>query len=245
MATKKIASLVIGMGEVGTALYKVLNRSKVVYARDVKQTDHDNDQISVLHIAFPYSMDFVNQVRNYIELYSPDLVIVYSSVPIGTCAQIGENIVHSPIEGKHPSLEDSILISPRWLGCIDPVALEQAVQFWVVLVSTVRTLASANFTEFLKLRSTSKFGLNLAWADYEKQVADELGMDYSALQNFDIDYNILYQQLNMNQFQRYILAPPEGVIGGHCVVPNAELLNEQYPSPMLDEITKLRAKDVV
>lgn len=244
MASKKVASLVIGMGEVGTALYKVLNRSKVVYARDLADTDHDHSEVRILHIAFPYTDNFVNDVSGYLELYAPDLVIVYSSVPIGTCEKIGDNIVHSPVEGKHPALEESILMSPRYLGCKDPLALEAAVQFWVPLAKILRTLPSASHTEFLKLRSTSKYGINIAWTDYEKKVADAIGMDFTALKNFDIDYNILYQQLGLPQFQRYILDPPNGQIGGHCVVPNAEALNEQFPSPMLEEVIKMRGKDV-
>lgn len=232
----KTKSLVIGMGEIGTALYKVINRSRVVYTRDMADTDHDAKDVDILHIAFPYSEGFVNEVKNYIEFYDPQLTIIYSTVPIGTCEAISDNIVHSPVEGKHPELEESILIMPRWLGCSDPLALEAATQFWMPLVKTIRTMGSARFTEFLKLRSTSKYGINLAWTDYEKSVADELGMDFQALKNFDEDYTALYYKMGMPEYARYILDPPNGVIGGHCIVSNAEILNEQYPSSMLEEI---------
>lgn len=234
----KTKSLVIGMGEIGTALYKVLNRSVVVSTRDMAETEHDAGDVDILHISFPHSEGFVNEVKNYIEFYDPKLTIVYSTTPIGTCESISEQVVHSPIEGRHPELEESILVSPRWLGSSDPDMLEAAVQFWYPQVKVVRTMGSSRFTEFLKLRSTSKYGINLVWTDYEKSVADQLGMDFTALQNFDEDYNALYAKLGMPEFQRYILDPPEGHIGGHCVVPNAEILNGQYPFSMLDEIIK-------
>lgn len=239
---KKPVSLIIGMGEIGTAMYKVINRSKIVYARDIADTDHDADDVDILHIAFPYSAGFVNELNSYIEFYDPTLVIVYSTVPVGTCESLGTNIVHSPVEGKHPDLEESIATSPRWLGCADLLALEAAVQFWIPLVKVVRTLDSSRFTEFLKLRSTSKYGINLAWTDYEKSVSDQLGMNFNALQDFDRDYNQLYYDMGLPEFQRYILDPPGGHIGGHCVVPNAEILNEQYPFAMLDEVIKMKGE---
>lgn len=238
----KTKSLIIGMGEIGTALYKVINRSKVVYTRDMADTDHDAKDVDILHIAFPYSEGFVNEVKNYIEFYDPKLTIIYSTLPIGTCEEIGDTVVHSPVEGKHPELEESILIMPRWLGCRDTEALEASVQFWMPQVKTIRTMSSSKFTEFLKLRSTSKYGINLAWTDYEKSVADDIGMNFDALKNFDSDYNQLYFKMGLPEFQRYILDPPNGVIGGHCVVPNAEILNEQYPYVMLDEIIKKEKK---
>lgn len=238
----KTKSLIVGMGEIGTALYKVINRSRVVYTRDMADTDHDAKDVDILHIAFPYSEGFVNEVKNYIEYYDPKLTIVYSTLPIGTCEEISDNIVHSPVEGKHPELEESILIMPRWLGSRDLDALEAATQFWMPQVKVIRTMGSSKFTEFLKLRSTSKYGINLAWTDYEKSVADDIGMNFDAVKNFDDDYNILYLKMGMTQFQRYILDPPEGVIGGHCVVSNAEILNDQYPYVMLDEIISKKEK---
>jgi hypothetical protein len=35
---------------------------------------------------------------------------------------------------------------------------------------------------------------------------------------------------------RPVLNPPVGNIGGHCVVPNAEILNRMFPSALLGEI---------
>lgn len=233
-------NLIVGNGEIGKALYGVLKRSKAVFIRDVDGPEYAD--IDVLHIAFPYSDSFVHDVANYIEQYNPVLTFVYSTVPIGTCAKIGDHIVHSPVEGRHPNLKESIEIGVRWVACGDKYAQQKAIEFWSPFVKTVRAMNDARFTEFLKLRSTSKFGINLAWTDYEASVAKDIGMEFNALKQFDEDYNELYAVLGYPQFKRYVLDPPYGSIGGHCVVPNAELLDKQYPSPMLKLIKKMRGK---
>ncbi len=234
-------SLIVGRGEIGKALLAFLNEMKAkVFIRDVRSVKVP--KIDVLHIAFPYSEDFISQVRSYIELYDPQLTIVYSTLPIGTTQEVGHDIVHSPVEGRHPNLESSIAMGVRWLGSSNKNALADAVMFWKPYVKTIRTVSSSGHTEFLKLRSTAKYGVNIVWADYEASVAKELDMDFDALKQFDLDYNTLYSQMGLNQFQRYILDPPGGQIGGHCVVPNAEILDVQFPHPMLGLIKDMKPK---
>lgn len=225
-------SLIIGMGQVGNGLFNVLLGKTSVATRDKEQVVIGR-RIDILHICIPYSDDFKREVRGYKSLYNPKLTIVYSTVPIGTCEEIG--VVHSPVEGKHPELAKSIMIAPRWLGSSDKELLGKAVDFWAPFTQ-VRALPSADYTEWLKLRSTAKYGINIVWSDYENKVSKEIGMDYSAIRQFDMDYNELYENLGLKDFKRYILNPPKGKIGGHCLVPNAKMLNEQFPNKWLEEI---------
>ena len=232
--------LVIGAGEIGKSVYNVLEKNLTVFIRDVEGPKFSN--IDVLHIAFPYSDKFSSEVNNYIEMYDPRLVIIYSTTPIGTCEKISKSIVHSPVEGRHPDLQKSIELGVRWLGTSDTEAANKAVALWAPFVKVVRAVPSSAYTEVLKLRSTSKYGINLVWTDYEKQLTDLVGMNFSMIKQFDEDYNNLYYDLGYPQFQRYILDPPNGEIGGHCVTQNAELLDKQFPHPMLKAIKKMRKK---
>lgn len=232
--------LIIGNGEIGKALYEVLSRDYSIFIRDTDGPEYGD--IDVLHIAFPPSSTFVDDVSNYIEMYNPDLVIVYSSTPIGTCEKIGPSIVHSPVEGRHPKLADSIRFGVRWVGSEDLTAIASAVALWSPFVAAIRSLGHSSHTEFLKMRSTAKYGINLVWTDYEASVVKDIGMDFDALKRFDEDYNDLYRGMGMSQFQRYILDPPGGSLGGHCIIPNAEILDSQYPHDMLKMIKAYKPK---
>lgn len=231
-------NLIIGMGEVGTALYRVLSQRDQVMCRDIQPADFS--EVEVMHICIPYSPRFTSIVEEYIEQYDPQLIIVYTSTPVGTCEAIADDIVHSPVEGVHPNLDDSFRLFSRWLGSYDEGALQSASKFWYRFVREVITCKSSRYTEFLKLRSTSKYGVNLVWTDYEKKVADEIGMNFDMIKEYDAGYNKLYRDLGLFKYQRYILDPPEGVIGGHCVTENAALLDNQYPTPFLKAIKKMK-----
>jgi UDP-N-acetyl-D-mannosaminuronate dehydrogenase len=132
----------------------------------------------------------------------------------------------------------SIQNSARWIGSSDKKLLKQAKKLWEKIVP-VRELPSASFTEALKLLSTTEYGVNIEFARYKKQVADSLGMDYVAMKQWNLDYNNLYQRLGHLEYQKYILDPPEGPKGGHCVTPNAKILNEQYPYEMVKIVGEL------
>lgn len=240
MRIEDLRHLIIGMGQIGTAVYEVLSDAYNVEARDIKNSIHEG--VDVLHICFPYYDGFIYDLAGYIEQYSPDLVMIYSTLPIGTTRALGDDIVHSPVEGRHPNLAESIRLSPRWIGAVDNHASNMAASIWLDKCAGIRQVTTPDITEWLKLRSTSKYGINLVWADYEDKVNRKLNVNPQIIKDFDTDYNHLYQDLKMPQFQRYILDPPRGEIGGHCVVPNAELLNAQYPSILLEEIIKMKPK---
>lgn len=232
-------NLVIGMGQVGNGVFTVLQGKENSVASRDKDPVIIPYKIDALHICIPWGDGFKEAVKGYMKLYEPKLVIVYSTVPIGTCEELG--VVHSPIEGKHPSIGLSIQNMARWLGSSNQKMLAEAMKLWEKYVP-IRHVPKADFTEWLKLRSTSKYGLNIAWTQYEAEVCERLDMDFAAVKQFDLDYNNLYERLGMLQFKRYLLDPPEGKIGGHCVVPNAKILNEQHPSKMLDLITAMEEK---
>lgn len=236
--------IVIGMGEIGRAVYEVVrhHRDYETFMLDLKPEFKMPDKAEVMHICFPYSKAFVKQVHDYMDVFNPDHVAVYSTVPVGTTKKLSPFTVHSPVEGKHPDLELSIRQMVRWVGANDFSEGQFFQGFFETVGPRVRVVHNSDFTEFLKLRSTSKYGINLVWADYEHRVAESIEMPWELLKEFDHDYNKLYSNLGLPQFSRYLLDPPRGEIGGHCVVPNAKLLNEQHPSDLLGKIIEMEKK---
>lgn len=228
-------SLIVGMGEIGKSVFEVISRNDETLTYDTTYEERPSGTVDVLHVCFPYSGKFVEQVKEYIADYKPMHVVIWSTVKIGTTKKI-PGAVHSPVEGRHPDLELSIRSMTRWIGTNNEGEGKFFDGYFRGMYLKTKVVYNTDFTEFLKLRSTSKFGINLVWADYEYQVAEELGMSGNLLREFDRDYNKLYHNLGQDWAQRYILKSPHGFIGGHCVRPNAELLNQQFPSELLDNI---------
>lgn len=224
-------AILVGCGEIGRAVYEVFSEVHAIDIYDRTFKEMPEGKYEVLLVAIPFSEDFVEIVNEYRLEYAVRTTIIFSTVAIGTTSQI-LGAVHSPVEGKHPRLSDSIRLMPRWVGGYN----KTAERFFRDAGFKPIFCEKQEYTEFLKLRSTARYGINIEFSRYEKAVCDDLGMDYEHIREFDQDYNELYRDLGMPQFQRYILYPPEGNIKGHCVVPNAKLLDAQYPSDFLKEI---------
>lgn len=234
--------LVAGFGEIGQAVHALFEDEANVtisindpgaglYIDDVDVV------IDILHVCFPYSEKFVGAVQEYIDIYMPKHVIVYSTVPIGTCEKIGTNIVHSPIEGRHPDLELSIRTMERWLGTSNKEEGQFFTSFFESLFMRVKVVGSSKYTEALKLLSTTEYGINIIFSDYKKRIADDLDMPYELTKEWNQDYNKLYKNMGLgDRFQKFVLDPPNGKVGGHCVRENSILLNEQYPDDWVKRI---------
>lgn len=222
----KMRHLIIGLGEIGKAVYGIFPDAQTL---DIEKKAIESP-IDVMHICFTYGKGFLGQVLEYKEKYNPDHVVIWSTVPIGKTKKI-KGAVHAPVEGKHPDLEDSIRQMERWLGYNDEAEKYFYINLFNEVGIKVKPVENSDFTEALKLLSTTEYGINIEFARYKKHVADELGMDYELTKEFNIEYNKLYKTLGLEKkYQKFVLDAPEGDIGGHCIVPNAQLLGDQYPS---------------
>lgn len=233
-----MSDIVIGMGQIGIAVAAV-TESRCTFD-SAKGAWHDPGQIDVMHICIPYSDDFIAAVRGYAELIKPEHIAIWSTVPIGTTSSINDYIVHTPVEGKHPDLELSIRQMERWLGA---GITEEGVffsQYFKNLGLKTKVVPDARFTEALKLLSTTEYGVNIEFARYKKMVADSIEMPYELTKDWNRAYNKLYRDLGMeDRFQKFVLDAPDGPKGGHCVQPNAELLNSQFPNELVEIVSEL------
>jgi hypothetical protein len=224
--------ILIGYGEIGRAVYDVYKQYHKIDIRDLKIDNVKFDsKYDLMIVAIPYSDNFIDTVKKYQSYFNPDATIIFSTVAIGTTAQI-ENAVHCPIEGKHPYLSESVKKWQVFIGGKNKLA----VKFFTTANKIPYEFNKPEHTEFLKLQSTSNYGLMIEYARYLNSVCNNIGLDYDEVKKFNMAYNGLYKTLGMPNMQRYILDAPVGNIGGHCVVPNAKLLDKQYPSIFLKEI---------
>lgn len=224
--------VLVGYGEIGKGLYEAYAKYHNIDIYDIK---FDNVKIKnkydVMLIAIPYNDDFVESVKVYQKYFKPDTTIIFSTVAIGTTSQL-VNSVHSPIEGKHPYLAESIKKWQVFVGGHNNLALK----FFTDANKIPYELNKPEHTEFLKLQSTSNYGLMIEYARYLNGVCKNIGLDYNEVKKFNLAYNGLYKSMGMPNICRYILDEPDGNLGGHCVVPNAKILDNQYSSVFLKEI---------
>lgn len=209
--------LIIGAGEVGQALHEVITGSDL---RDLEDPE-TLSRVDVLHIAFPWSEDFAKYVNRYQGMYGADLVIVHSTVPVGTCDPM--DWVHSPVRGRHPRLALGLREFTKHFG---GTGADVAADFWKGTVGPAWIHGRAAETEAGKLWEMVQFGLQIV---VEKEInawCEELGLDSDEVyREFAATYNDGYRIVGEPQFARPILDHMPGPIGGHCVLKACELID--------------------
>src|SRR2546425_29436 len=222
--------VVVGLGEVGKPILEIVSRHHEVVGVDVSSPTQRIKAVDVMHVCYQFAIeDFVGETVRYIKLFSPGLTIVNSTVAVGTTRAIAERtgaaVVHSPVRGKHVRMLEEILSYTKFVGAMDPVSGERAAKHFESVGMKTRILSSPEATELAKLTETTFFGLMIAWAQEVERYCDQLGQEYDEIASF-------YEEVKFFPPVKYF----PGIISGHCVMPNIEILNRVRHSEILKAI---------
>jgi UDP-N-acetyl-D-mannosaminuronate dehydrogenase len=233
--------VVVGLGEVGKPLFQLLSllsEHHDVVGVDVTLPPERVKGPEILHICYPFEIkDFIGETARYIDLFQPALTIINSTVGVGTTRAVAERtrtaVVHSPVRGKHVRMLEELRSYQKFVGAMDPDAGEQAARHFQSLGMKTKVLTSPEATELAKLTETTYFGLMIAWAQELERYCDQSGADYEEIISF-------YEEIKFFPPVKYF----PGVIGGHCVMPNIEILCKFDHSAMLKAIQLSNTKKI-
>lgn len=223
---------ILGYGEVGQAIAKFYKKPKI---KDLTRDD-GLAGAEILNICIPYNNSFIKIAKEEIKKINPKLVIIHSTVAPGVTRKLQDVcgkekiIVHSPIRGVHPRLYEGIKTFVKYIGADNKKSGEAARKHLESLGIKTKVLHPSMTTELGKLLDTTYYGICIAWHGEMKEICDKLGVDFeSAASDFNKTYNEGYKKLGMPHVIRPVLYPPKESIGGHCVVPNAKILQKYHP----------------
>jgi hypothetical protein len=245
--------LIVGAGEIGSALGKVLADAgmevKYFDAEESKctayytDTDHNYD---FMHICFGYNNEeFPKWVYNYIKSFKPKITVINSTIPVGLtrhmdpvlgvreyCAALTGfdfKIVHSPVRGRHFDLVHQLKMYKKFVGAIDEkVGREVAAHFWRAGIPSMY-VGMPEITELGKLLDTTYYGAILAIHQEFSRLCDAAGVSMAEAFNiWNQDANDNFKKIDgCDCLVKPTLSP--GFIGEHCVIPNLHLLDKLYP----------------
>ncbi|HET9897515.1 MAG TPA: hypothetical protein VFQ44_21495 [Streptosporangiaceae bacterium] len=225
-------ALVVGLGEVGRPLLEVLRTAHRVAGRDLG--DQDFHGVQILHLCFPFGPEFVTAAVGYAELYQPEVVVVHSTVVPGTTRAIQDKTkiasVYSPVRGKHLRMAEELRRYKKFVAGTSASALALVERHFTAAEVSTRRMSSFEALELAKLLETTYFGVLVGWAQEMDRFAAAAGADYWETVRF---------------FEEVGFFPPvsfePGYIGGHCVMPNLELLERVRRSPFVDTLRRSNA----
>lgn len=230
--------VVVGLGEVGKPLFEIACRHHQVIGVDIDPVKEKPQRVDVMHVCFPFAIkDFIGETARYIEQFKPGLTIINSTVSVGTTRAIakrtGATVVNSPVRGKHVRMVEDMLHYTKFVGGLDPSAAARAAAHFQSLGMKTRILSSPEATELAKLTETTYFGVMIAWAQEVERYCDQVGVSYDEVVS-------IYDEIRFFPPMKYF----PGVIGGHCVIPNIEILGCLGRSEILAAIQASNRKKV-
>lgn len=214
-------SLILGKGEIGKALWNILSDFYPTFITD--RTEEPYENIEILHIAFSFDENFISEVRRYQELYKPKFTVVHSTTPVGTCRQL--NAIHSPVIGRHPHLEESLITFTKMLG---GEQASEVADYFRKAGFTIYIFDKSETTELLKILDTTFYGVCVEYTKDVKKQCDKFGVPFEAWTIYTNVYNHGYDELGYPEYTRPNLVPLMKKIGGHCVIPNTKFLETPF-----------------
>ena len=227
---KKGKTLVVGLGEVGGALAEVLERTGPILKHDLEPRDF-SDPVKVMHLCVPFTSrdQFEKIALSYTERFQPALTIINSTVLPGTTRAIarhsGRPIAYSPVRGKHARMVLDLLRYKKFVASSDPETARRAQEHFRQAAIQTERMEQPETLELAKLAETTYFGVLIAFAQELNRYAGAAGANYDQAVRF-------FDEIDFLPRARYF----PGFIGGHCVIPNINLLRCIADSPLLEAV---------
>jgi UDP-N-acetyl-D-mannosaminuronate dehydrogenase len=223
-------TLVVGLGEVGGALAEVLSRVEPVLRHDIEPLDF-SEPIDVMHLCFPFQNreQYETTALGYIRKFQPHLTIINSTVLPGTTSSLAQRsampVAYSPVRGKHARMTDDLMRYFKFVAASDPAIACLAEQHFQAAGMKTRRMNRVETLELAKLSETTYFGVLIAFAQEINRYCEALDGDYYEASEF-------FDEIDFLPRCRYF----PGVIGGHCVIPNINLMLQLAPAPLLEAV---------
>jgi len=242
-----MTDIILGMGEVGETLFDLLvERGIDCVGIDLDSSKCKNysentiiENPEYLHVCLPGELSqFVDITVNWInKIEGIKVVVVHSTVKPGTTKSIQEKlnipILFSPVRGVHKRFLDDIKKYTKFISSDDKqvdskIKIDLEKRFEKVnWMSTTKTAELAKI-----LVDTTYYGWLINYAQITKMICEKEGVDFDEMWKFA-------DEIHENLGNRPKMYP--GIIGGHCVIPNLNLL-ENENLDMIKKINELYEK---
>ena len=224
--------LVIGVGEIGSALKQLFKKNSVIAAGiDIDSTRCFGapKNITQLHICIPYSSSFTSSVSTLYDKWTPASWVIHSTIKPGTTKMLHErfpqsNLVYSPVRGVHTRMLQDIERYTKFYSSYSDTDLSAFLKcFKEQCYLRVQSFSTPFALELAKIvLDTSYYGWIIAYGQLVDKICTAHNLNYDELWSFTEE---IHQVLG-NRPKTYV---DQNGIGGHCVLQNLDLIEDDLP----------------
>lgn len=221
-----MTDIILGMGEVGSTQFELLTERGfdcMGIDSDKSKSKNTDAQASpeFLHVCLPGELDdFVSVSLEYIKKY-PALkaAIIHSTISPGTTKKIqGESsipVLYSPVRGVHKRFLDDVKRYTKFFSADTDISddIKDKIKDRFRKVKWMSDTKTAELAKILV--DTTYYGWLINYAQITKMICDREGVDFDEMWEFS------------DEIHEFLGNRPKmfpGIIGGHCVLPNLNLV---------------------
>ena len=228
--------LVVGLGQIGKPVLQLISKATITVGYDtnpklfnkIKFAKFEELDTRFLHICIPYDDNFIKNVDLLYEKFKPKSLVLHSTVSPYTTknlqAKLPVPVIYSATRGVHKRMLYDLRRYAKFYA-VEPGAphADWASKEFSKLMrkSGVKTkrMSSPITLELAKIVcDTSYLGWLINYAQMSNMIAIQHGVDYDEMWSFS------------DEIHRFLGNRPKmfpGFIGGHCVIPNLDLIHNQ------------------
>jgi len=228
--------VVAGLGEIGRPIFQLISKGTPSLGNDINPKlvpkknyiKYESLQTRFLHVCIPFTEKFVSKVILLYKKFSPQGIVLHSTISPGTTkkiqAQLTIPVIYSATRGVHKRMLLDLKRYTKFYA-IEPDAPKArwAYSTFEKLMRKcgVKTKKMSNpiTLELAKIIvDTSYYGWLINYAQLSNMIAIKHKVDYDEMWSYADE---IHQFLG----NRPKMFP--GLIGGHCVLPNLDLMHNQ------------------
>jgi UDP-N-acetyl-D-mannosaminuronate dehydrogenase len=228
--------VIVGLGEIGKPIFKILSKKQLTVGYDTNSKSmnekifkkYQSYETSFLHIAIPISAKFDNHVISLYKKFRPECITIHSTISPGTTDRLQKKlpipIIYSATRGVHKRMLKDLKRYTKFYA-ISPKAPKKKwasskfVQIMKKCGIKTKKMSKPETLELAKIIcDTSYLGWLINYAQISNLISIQYGVDYDEMWSF------------ADEIQKFLGNRPKmfpGIIGGHCVIPNVDLIDNQ------------------
>jgi len=227
--------IVIGLGEIGKPILQLISKSYPAVGYDINEKlmntikfkKYEKYQTRFIHVCIPYTNKFVQHVISLAKKFEPEGLVIHSTIRPTTTQKIQSSlkipVIYSATRGVHRRMIYD---------------LRRYTKFYAIAQNANRSKwASSSYEKLMKKcdiktkKMSSPIALELAKIVVDTSYYGWL-INYAQLSNMiAMKYKVNYDEMwsFADEIHKFLRNRPKmfpGFIGGHCVIPNLALIED-------------------
>jgi len=228
--------VVAGLGEIGSAILKLLSKKQITVGYDLDKKLVDESKLkkyqdtttSFLHIAIPITPKFDSNLLELNKKFKPECIVIHSTISPGTTERIQKKlnipVIYSATRGVHKRMIYDLKRYTKFFVISANAPKKQ----WATKTYSrkmknfgvkTKQMSKPETLELAKILCDTSY---LGWLINYSQITNVITKTY------DVNYDEMW--LFSDEIHKFLGNRPKmypGYVGGHCIIPNLELINNQ------------------